>query len=735
MDDNKIPTIFLTGVISSGKSSFINSFAGSFISNVSLQRETLQPLLYKFSKKGLIDNLYNISEKLKDKHEETINKRNEKKFNDNMDIIQMNDEDLPLYLDTETLNIIDFPGLNDADDNSDTFFKLIEKNIQIADLIIFITDAKNTFESKCELDNFNKIKNLVDSEIKKGHYLNLIVVVNKFDDDNEDLHDMFERAKSKINCNIFKFSSHKYFVDSIIKNKLTTKINGIIKKEFMTILKNANVNIDKKLIRYIKKFKKLKYNKLHYIENNDINDDNTEEINDDENEIDETYTEENNKKILSIYENCKIHNYIKGDWDGLFNHIIKFKSGLYDNIFNTLETKFDNICCECISKFTEFRNLTNKQYVYPNTLAKEQEKYDTVFFELLKSIEYIYYTYKEKIINYNDYFDHRIINMIKTIMDIGNEKLNKSEVKYHLFVFSLIHWIIYLDNSKLLNNAIEAILNYCGVSLCNLLFLFKIIIVYASTRIENKILFRFFKWIFSSEIYNKTFKIIPKLFSIKLNKLYNPIFININCVCPKMEENGIILKNNYINNVSSYVYDIIQILSGKSQQNNFILLRDMILYSIYPLKILKMINYKQKINFNDDKLNDEFDYYLLNEKNENNILYEKLFKLASYLGEDYKNYKELLEIINTKNINQKNIDDERFVIRKHPFQFNRERKAKEIFIEKMKKKKCEEKLEESENNDDDEFYNNELSDNELSKTNVREILKNITKKYCERNKK
>ena len=62
-------TIGIIGAISGGKSSFLNAVSGGFISNVSLQRETLTPQAYIFSNNGNKDIFHILSSKLKLQHE------------------------------------------------------------------------------------------------------------------------------------------------------------------------------------------------------------------------------------------------------------------------------------------------------------------------------------------------------------------------------------------------------------------------------------------------------------------------------------------------------------------------------------------------------------------------------------------------------------------------------------------------------------------------------------------
>jgi GTPase Era involved in 16S rRNA processing len=68
--------------------------------------------------------------------------------------------------------LIDFPGINDAEDtDKQLFFRAVENRVSTADLIMFITDATTAFSKASELNEFDKIQQLVQQENAKVRYI------------------------------------------------------------------------------------------------------------------------------------------------------------------------------------------------------------------------------------------------------------------------------------------------------------------------------------------------------------------------------------------------------------------------------------------------------------------------------------------------------------------------------------------------------------------------------------
>ncbi len=312
-----IPTIFVVGELSSGKSSFLNALASGFVSSVSLQRETFTPIYYKFRKNVSETNLDNITISMEQIHEQNQSQREQLNSNiktTNRPIAYT----LPIRYGLPDMDVIDFPGLNDSDDKNNEFMKVMEKNIHDAHIILFVTDATKAFTNASELDTYNKIKQCVDAEYKKNyHHIELITIINKYDEtDDEDIEQIYYRISNKIGTDmksLFRVSSHKLFINSIVDRKGSAIIPKFLKSESIKILKNSNVVIGEipKQFQSIYNLWKLDHNELkfHY----DLN-------------------------IKFI--NCKL----VGDWDNLIEYIREFNGSYHSKYSDKLGETLSDTC-------------------------------------------------------------------------------------------------------------------------------------------------------------------------------------------------------------------------------------------------------------------------------------------------------------------------------------------------------------------------------------------------------
>lgn len=317
--------IFLVGEISSGKSSFINALCGYPQSCVSKQRETFNPLGFIFNEDNINNMKLNMThmEELHNENRELRENINDIKLDDIKNIKWEKNHLIKIFEDIDKeMRIIDFPGINDAEDTNNLFMNCIKENIDMCDLIIFITDANRAFNSTSEIEHYNNIRDMVIQQKNKGKYVDLIVVVNKYDNDDidnsdseedEDLIDIYERIQKKIDSNIynidndkiFKFSSYKYFIERFKENKLNmTNIPKTYIREIKKIVKETYCWNDK-IAKDIKN-KCLNHENISY----DLND-------------------ENNNK----YE-YKLIDYIH-------NSILKYNSASDEFIIKYLKKKFD----------------------------------------------------------------------------------------------------------------------------------------------------------------------------------------------------------------------------------------------------------------------------------------------------------------------------------------------------------------------------------------------------------
>lgn len=327
--------IGVVGKVSSGKSSVINSLAGGFISNVSLLRETLQPLNYQFSPDGSEDLIKELGDQLEgDRVDDDVCDRIEKMKEEEISSVKMKCDDikvLPSRWGLGKMLIMDLPGIDDADDSSGKFFKVFESLHSRFDLVIYVTDAAQAFRDKSEVDTFGKIKRMIDVWNNTGEFTDLIILINKFDDeDDDDLEKIWEkilRNKYLKKDKIFRFSSHRIFMDCVVRHKKLVYLpNKQVEKEFRKILKNAD------------------YSKLVW--NSDVN---------------------NDVEIIG----CEIDadDEIIGDIDDLIPYLRGFLKIKENGIINSFERYSDLILLECYLLYGKRKAII---YVIPSFVEYEK---------------------------------------------------------------------------------------------------------------------------------------------------------------------------------------------------------------------------------------------------------------------------------------------------------------------------------------------------------------------------
>ncbi len=358
-----IPNIFLVGEVSSGKSSFLNSLASGFVSCVSLQRETFAPLHYEFRKKGTEEDLNKITISMEEMH--SNNQKQREQFGSNIKGVLPKKEEpikykLPVRHGLQEMNIIDFPGLNDSEDTNNTFMKVLEENIHDAHMIMFITDAEKAFSNASELDTYNKIKKCIENEYEKNyHFIDLIIVVNKYDEiKDSDIRQIYGRIADKVKSQkdkLFRVSSHKLFVHSIVDRKGYMFIPKFLKTESQKILKNSNVSMNGLTKRFNTK---LQYWKLNHGDLK-FNDECVDETSSDEEDSIETI-------------DCKL----VGDWDNLIEYVQSFNNVYFKKCSDELRGTLSDTCKNIVelyelmwgSSFDKTDNHIQKLTVYISTL-------------------------------------------------------------------------------------------------------------------------------------------------------------------------------------------------------------------------------------------------------------------------------------------------------------------------------------------------------------------------------
>jgi len=544
MSEVKI-TIFLIGKVSSGKSSLLNALSGNFISNVSLQRETFNPINFSFSKEGSVENIIDISNKLAEQHIKNEEKRQNLNKNDTSieslnpikfsfskeesveniiklsnklidqytkneeniqnpnkddtliescnpiksnflkegsaeniidisntksssssssssnssssnssssnssssnssspdnvsldeldDLNNSDDKDntliealkLPELYNYGELNIIDFPGLDDSDDKDGQFFNLIKKYIHLADLMLYVTDASCTFVNSSEINLIEQLTELITTQQNiNHHYIKFIMIVNKFDIiDDADLTAIYKRIPSKTSvpkCDIYRVSSHKLLIDSLIYNKKNLIVPKFMGKEFRKILQTCNVGVNKNLKNTLSNEGRILHTDIEYQSN-----------------IDSDIASDNDSN-----ENKGLNYKIIGDWDSLIDRIHNFGKELYQGKYDMMDTKYSILLKKYVLSYKE----SSHRYNYNET---EMKSHDNCL---------LFSSYRpNKLERYSKACDMVLLSEFISFWDISHQYYSPKIVEATCEIFE--------NPNKLLDNRfyfLEMIIKYCN---------------------------------------------------------------------------------------------------------------------------------------------------------------------------------------------------------------------------------------------------------------------------------
>lgn len=286
--DTKKFNILLVGEAGRGKSSLLNSLSCSIVSSTVTGYKSHVPEIFELNKSGTNENLISITNSLT-RCGESIS--GDKKISKPI-IKCLNETAIPIYNGLENTIICDFSS--SENDDKCAFLEEVKNNIHNFDLVIYVTCPNYSPSCSEQIKKFEKIKNLVEYENKMGHYVELVIVVNKIDDLTDDDKIMFfNNIRKKFGYpseKIFRYSCHKVLLNSIKKFKLALLFPKIMKKEANIILKNAGVLLNENL----KNLEKNNYYITHY----DID------------FMEDIFDEKTNKD-----------DFIIGDWDNLISFI------------------------------------------------------------------------------------------------------------------------------------------------------------------------------------------------------------------------------------------------------------------------------------------------------------------------------------------------------------------------------------------------------------------------------
>lgn len=174
--------IGLLGCVSVGKTTFLNAIAGYQYSDTEIKKTTMIPQVYLESQTQ-INNAWDIRKINRDFNGLIANQINNNQFDiSQCQAIYHRIERIYDLFDSVVVdprikfNIYDIPGLNDSA-SKNIYFQWIKNNIELFDIIIFITDVNRGLNNADEIE----ILHLIFDAMKKNN-TKLICLMNKCDD-------------------------------------------------------------------------------------------------------------------------------------------------------------------------------------------------------------------------------------------------------------------------------------------------------------------------------------------------------------------------------------------------------------------------------------------------------------------------------------------------------------------------------------------------------------------------
>jgi len=386
----------LAGSVSVGKSTVLNALLWEYLGETKLKRTTCVP--FKF-----------INTNGKKNDMEIIKNQIIEINNDNCNEIKMKEFEIDFKWNKDSLyncTIIDFPGLNDPHEIDNKMETVLFNYIENLDYLIYIIDSKVSLNNKYER---NFIEKLFDNIKKCNTLTTLIILFNKYDEEDDEIDELINEAKNFINeCSIkyemtipemYKISGRKIMIKNIILKSQNQEI----------IPKNIREKVYKDYFGRNESNKMMQYDFIRLKEKiNDI-----------------SFTKEEYKFIYSFYE--------------VFND-----TSFYLKKLNDTKIKINS----CITKniHLSFSNYISEyeKYLKLNSLLECEDKINII----IENINYYM----------NNYYMNNYVcsfNKCKLIYSIiYNNVIEEDKKEYYFYPYfkKMIDYIFSLDLNKKKNN-------------------------------------------------------------------------------------------------------------------------------------------------------------------------------------------------------------------------------------------------------------------------------------------
>jgi GTPase SAR1 family protein len=133
-----IPTISLIGLPSAGKSTLVNSLVKKRIIKTGICRTSVTPTYVGMQYDEFSDNIIE-------------------------DITITNKKHKPTSDDGYRYNMLDLPGICDAEDTEASFNTITNELVLYSDIIMWVTSVDNAFITRHEIDEYNRIRNIINA--------------------------------------------------------------------------------------------------------------------------------------------------------------------------------------------------------------------------------------------------------------------------------------------------------------------------------------------------------------------------------------------------------------------------------------------------------------------------------------------------------------------------------------------------------------------------------------------
>ncbi|MHB1952929.1 MAG: dynamin family protein [Sulfobacillus sp.] len=237
---SRIPVVGVCGQVSSGKSTLCNALIG-LLSSTALRRETFCPVRYRVRRDAPKENLALVQARLSEIREENRASREGAPVGGTPPKVEDIPWEVPALRGID-FDLIDFPGINDADDRSGRFKQCLFAGLDLCDVVIYVSSAETVFTLQSEVQLFGEILRKIDELGDQGNVVFPHLVINKFDDGQDpELAELRADACKKFpQVPSFAVSGHRMLAEMLSEVRAVVRLPASFRTEMQKMLKTAD---------------------------------------------------------------------------------------------------------------------------------------------------------------------------------------------------------------------------------------------------------------------------------------------------------------------------------------------------------------------------------------------------------------------------------------------------------------------------------------------------------------